>query len=175
MQHYEAIKKRLIRGVQHVKERAVSGATTMYDKVSNKVTVVGEKVSSVIQQGAKGTSKAIVMVQRAIEFENHMNNDIRFQNQCEKLAYMLYSDVMVKNEEIYSMNAVEENESYANLEKVLMNAMTIYTTLYFMDRSFYMSQPFMKFLIRYPITIQTEEDVINFIEMYEVYATKRSL
>ena len=156
----ETIRKRIIDGIYHVKKHA-SG---MYDKIQQKGAHI-----------AKGSSKAIILVQKAIEFETHMSNDIRFQDQCEKLAYIMYHDIMIKNDSMYTMDAVKENESYANMEKILMNAVTIYTTLYFMDKSFYMSKRFMKFLIRYPMTLQTEDDVLTYLDTYETHCDERRM
>lgn len=174
----ETIRNRIINALHHVKKHA-SG---MYEKIQEKGSHI-----------AKGSSKTIILLQKAIEFENHMNNDIRFQEQCENLAYILYEDIMSKNDGVITMNALQsmgtmgsmgsmgsmnamnamnETETYRNMEKILMNAITIYTTLYFMDRTLFMSKKFMTFMIKYPVSLKTEDDVLNYLDMYEEFCTK---
>lgn len=129
-----------------IKQRITKAYEALQQRTQNAITYSGKKYVDVIRESSKIAST----IKKVSAFENHLTNDTKFQGNCETLALMAFEKV--KDHLV---------------ERVLVNAFVIYTTLYFQDQSLNMSYQFMEFLMKYPVTITDEKAANEFIYMYQ--------
>lgn len=139
--------------MQNIVDKAKSMITNTIKHGEN-VIKKGKQVATTASDNIKTT---IDLLNKSYQLETVISNDNRFQDKCTMLLLMLQND---------TTNAT-------TIETVIINVYLIYALYYFQDCTFCLSTNLMQFMLRYPMKLNSDTDIRDYISMYEDYCTKR--
>lgn len=140
--------------LHNIAEKAKRVVSHVVDKGSTTV----QKGKEILTSAANNAQSAIEFITKSYQFEQVITNDQRFQDKCTMLILMLQND-----------------SDAENIETVITNAYILYALYYFQDKTFFLSNRLMKFMLRYPMKLESNTDISDYISLFEDHCIKHDL